>query len=68
MELTLHIVLKELRKTHKYSRDYLAKYMNISVQAYGHWETGIRKPSIEDLIKLADLYGVSLDYLVGRYK
>lgn len=50
--------------------------LNLSTQGFlrsiGHtfrkvpYETGYRKPKIETLIKLADFYNVSIDYLVGR--
>lgn len=42
--------------------------LGISVQAVSYWETGERKPSYESLFQLADLYGVSLDDLLGRNK
>lgn len=63
----IHIVLKEIRKKKGYSRKKIAELMGISVSAYGHWETGVRQPSIQDLIKLADFYEISMDYIVGRY-
>ena len=33
---------------------------------YGHYETGKAEPNIETLIKIADFYGVSVDYVVGH--
>jgi transcriptional regulator with XRE-family HTH domain len=44
----------------------LAKALNVSKQTISNWEHGKRNPDIDTLIKLADLYEVSLDYLVGR--
>ena len=44
----------------------LAKALNVSKQTVSNWENGKRQPDINTLIKLADLYEVSLDYLVGR--
>ena len=58
--------LKELRKTHKINQDELAKYLNISRQAYSHYEIGARQPSPETLKKLADYFNVSVDYLLER--
>ena len=44
----------------------MSKYLNISNPAYYNYENGKAEPSIDTLIKLADLFGVSLDYLCGR--
>ena len=40
--------------------------MSINPVTYNNWERGQREPDIENLIKLADYYNVTLDYLVGR--
>lgn len=58
--------LKYLRKLHMIPQKNLAEYLGISVSAYQYYEAGKNEPSIERLIMLADLFGVSLDYLVGR--
>lgn len=58
--------LKELRKKFNKKQEEIAKYLNISTTGYNYYETDKREPSIETLIKLADYYNVSLDYLVGR--
>ena len=44
----------------------IAEKCNISPIAYHNYENDIRKPTIDTLIKLADYYDVSLDYLCGR--
>lgn len=44
----------------------LAKYLNIDQSTYSDYERGKISIPIEQLIKLADFYDVSLDYLVGR--
>ncbi len=64
----LSVVLKELRTEKKLSQTEIADIINISQRAYSFYETGQREPSIETLIKLADYYKVSLDYITGRYK
>ncbi|HEM3632200.1 TPA: helix-turn-helix transcriptional regulator [Streptococcus suis] len=38
----------------------------MTVDAYSRYETGKRQPSVDNLVKLAIFYGVSLDYLLGR--
>lgn len=58
--------LKKLRKERGLNQATLAKHLDISVSAYGNYELGQREPSIENLNKLADFYGVSVDYLIGH--
>lgn len=60
--------LKELREDSKLTQEKIAKYLKISRQTISGYETGSNEPSIENLIKLADLFNVSLDYLCGRTK
>ena len=59
-------VLKKLRKEHGYNQSVLANLLNISVSAYGNYELDQREPNIESLKKIADFYGVTIDYLLGR--
>ena len=65
--MKLQNVLIQLRKQHNLSQQDIAEKLNISQQAYAHYENGKRMPNIETLIKIADFYNVSLDYLTGRY-
>lgn len=58
--------LKELRKTKGISQEQAANALNISVRAYQNYEYGQREPNIEMIFKLADFYGVTTDYLLGR--
>lgn len=58
--------LKELRKIEKLTQNDVAKMLNSSATCYNYYENGNREPSIDTLCKLADIYHVSLDYLVGR--
>lgn len=46
----------------------LASYLNVKQTTYSKYELGKLNVPIEVLIKLADFYDVSLDYLVGRTK
>ena len=43
-----------------------AEELLVSKTTLSNWESGRRVPSVEALEKLADLYGVSVDYLLGR--
>lgn len=44
----------------------LAKDSGINERIVGHWKAGERYPSMDNLVKLADYFNVSIDYLVGR--
>lgn len=58
--------LKNLRKTRMIPQKDIAEYLGISVSAYQYYEAGKNEPCIARLIMLADLFNVSIDYLVGR--
>lgn len=58
--------LKELRKEKKILQKDVAKELNIKNTTYSNWEVGVSEPDIQSLKKLADFFGVSIDYLVGR--
>ena len=58
--------LKNLREDHDLSQSDIAKYLNISQRTYSYYETGGRDIPIQILIKLADNYNTSIDYLVNR--
>lgn len=58
--------LKELRKAKGISQLKLAMDLNTNQNTISRYETGEREPSINELIKIADYFGVSIDYLVGR--
>ena len=58
--------LRELRITSKTPQKQLADLLGTTVRAIAYYETGEREPNIAGLIALADFFGVSLDYLVGR--
>ena len=58
--------LKTLRKNEKMTQIDVAKLLNIAKSTYSGYELETSEPNLETLIKLADYYGVTLDYLVGR--
>lgn len=58
--------LKKIRQEHKLTQVELANMLGISQKSYSHWETQKTEPSYENLVKLADLFDVSLDWLFGR--
>lgn len=58
--------LKTLRKERKIPQKELAEYLGISIRGYQFYESESNEPNIATLIALADFYGVTIDYLVGR--
>lgn len=64
--LILSTILKELREKHAYTQKYVAERLGIKYQSYQAYELGITVPTLQNFIKLADIYDVSLDYLIGR--
>lgn len=58
--------LYELRKEKNVLQQTVADAVGISRQAYGLYETGKREPDLETLSKIADYFGVTVDYLLGR--
>ena len=58
--------LREVRKSKKLTQKELAEQIGIKQNSYSDWETGKNEPSLENLVKLADLFEVSLDWLFGR--
>ena len=58
--------LKKIRKEKGISQLKLALDLNTSQNTISRYETGEREPGICELIKIADYFDVSIDYLVGR--
>ena len=58
--------LKELRKLKGLRQIDIAKYFNIAESTYCCYEKGINEPDISTLLKLADFFGCTVDYLLGR--
>lgn len=58
--------IKELRVSHGKTQREVANYLNVSQVTYSRYELALTEPTIDSLIKLADFYDVSLDYLLER--
>lgn len=58
--------IRDLREDRDLSQKAIAELLNISQRAYSRYECGQRNIPIEVLIRLADFYSTSIDYLVGR--
>ena len=59
-------ILQDLREDRDITRKDLATALNISVSTLGMYEQGRREPNIDMIIKMADYFDVSIDFLVGR--
>ncbi len=58
--------LKKCRKEKGLTQAQAAIYCDITEKTYQNYELMTREPKLEILVRIADLYDVSIDYLVGR--
>ena len=58
--------IQDLRTDADLSQRQLSEILHISQRSYSQYETGSRNIPIEMLIRLANYYDISIDYLVGR--
>lgn len=58
--------LRAIREDKDISQKTIAAYLNVSQNTYSQYETGVISLTAETLIKLADYYDVSIDYLLDR--
>ena len=60
--------LRAIREDRDIKQKEVAEILNVSQNTYSQYETGVISLTAEVLIKLADYYDVTIDYLVGRAK
>lgn len=58
--------LKALRTENHLRQDQVARLVNVEKSSISMYETGMRQPSYTTLVRLADVFNVSTDYLLGR--
>lgn len=58
--------VKELRQEKKRTQANMAELLGIKLRAYQYYESGTHYPEVPNLLKLADYFGVTTDYLLGR--
>lgn len=58
--------IRDLREDHDLRQKDLALYLSVDQSTYSDYENGRINIPVDTLIKIADYYNVSLDYLVGR--
>ena len=63
---TIGKILVQLRLEWGYTQKELSRALHVAPNTYFGYESGLHEPTVEILIRLADIYGLSLDALVGR--
>ncbi len=58
--------ITELRKLNKLTQRQMAEKLGITQPSYIRYENGTSEPKQEVLVKIADIFDVSIDYLLGR--
>lgn len=58
--------IKQLREENNWTQAKLSEKMNCAMSSIAMYENGCRKPSLEVIIKLAELFNCSIDYLLGK--
>ncbi len=59
-------IIKELRINQHLSQEQLAKKIGVSQKAIDYWERNVNEPKASYILKLADFFEVTTDYLFGR--
>lgn len=62
----LNVRIRELRQAHNLTQVELANNLSVAKQTVSNWENDNIQPSIDMLVKIADFFGVTTDYLLGR--
>ena len=60
--------LANLRREHNLTQNDIADRLNISAQAVSKWENDLTSPDIDTLIKLSDIFDITVDELLGKQK
>ena len=63
---TFAVMLKELRSEKKISQTELAKALNVRQSMIARWESDECEPTATNILAIADYFGVTTDYLLGR--
>lgn len=58
--------LRALRMKRRYTQQYMADILNISLNSYQKYEQSERSPSLETLVRISDILYAPTDYLLGR--
>lgn len=66
MDLQLSKRIRQLREARQWTQTDLAHVVGVSASAVNRWESGDKRPELPKVIRMSDLFGVSVDYLLGR--
>lgn len=58
--------IRNMRVDGGYTQRQIAEYLNVRQNTYSQYEIGVLRYPVDVIIKLADFYSVSVDYLLGR--
>ena len=58
--------IRNLRVDGGYTQKQIAEYLGVCQNTYSQYEIGVLNYSVDVVMKMADFYGVSVDYLLGR--
>lgn len=58
--------IRNLRIDRGFTQKQVAEYLNVKQNTYSQYEIGVLNYPVDVIVKLADFYGVSTDYLLGR--
>ena len=62
--MTFHEKLKQCREEKELSQDNIAEQLHVSRQAVSKWERGVNQPDIETIVRLSDIFDVTVDQLL----
>ena len=66
MSRVILLRLKELRRSRRITQLKLAMDLNLTQNTVSRYETGEREPGIAELVRIADYFPISVDYLLER--
>ena len=66
MDINIGKSIKEKRLERKLTQSQLAKLIGVTHTAISYWENGINIPNVLDCWKIADVFNISIDELIGR--
>ncbi len=62
----LHEMIKKVRLSEGDSQAHMGEKLGVAQRTIAGWESGARQPNAEMIVKIAEAYNVSTDYLLGR--
>lgn len=60
-----HLIIRELREQHEMTQDDLANRLGVKYQSVSRWERGIAYPTMDNLVAIAEIFGVSTDVVLS---